>query len=74
MKVKILENNEIKEIELPLECDYECILKDDVIVALKLPIESDTIITTKYIPRIILNQSKYTNLVNTMKMELGDTI
>ena len=74
MKVKILENNEIKEIELPLECDYECIVKDGVIVGLKLPIESDTIITTKYIPRIIINQSKYTNLVNTMKMELGDTI
>lgn len=57
MKVKILLNGLIQEIELPLACDYGAIIDNGVIVALVLPIKDDHVVGVENISRVVINQT-----------------
>lgn len=71
MKVKIYIDDEIKEIELPLECDYGAIVDDDVIRALYLPPQDDKIIPAEYINRIVINKTHYTSVLREIEKDKG---
>lgn len=61
MKVRI-EDEELQEIELPMECDYGAILnEEDVIIALTLPVNEHPVYLEN-IDKIILNVTTYKSL------------